>query len=273
MTGFAAEWLAMREPVDHRSRSSALTDQAAGWARARVAATGLPLRIADLGAGSGSNLRFLAPRLPSPQEWLLIDDDPVLLQAAAERCRGLSAPRDPTITLRTVDLAGADLDDLLQGCDLITASALFDLVSASWCARLIKAIKRRRVGALLAVLTYDGRMNWRKPDPFDGRIAALINRHQRRDKGFGPALGPAAADDLAQAAAVAGAAVATGSSDWCLGPADDDLHAALLNDLAKAAAETDPAQAGPIADWLDRRLARTAEDRLTIGHADMLAIW
>ncbi len=139
MTGFAAEWLAMREPVDHRSRSSAMTDQAAAWARARLAASGRALRIADLGAGSGSNLRFLAPRLGVPQQWLLFDDDPVLLHAAAERCRGLSD--DLTITVRTVDLAGADLGELLHGADLITASALFDLASASWCAALLEAIR------------------------------------------------------------------------------------------------------------------------------------
>ncbi len=123
------------------------------------------------------------------------------------------------------------------------------------------------------MLTYDGRMNWREPDPFDARIATLVNRHQRRDKGFGPALGPTAADVLARAAAVAGAAVATDSSDWRLGLPDTDLHAALLHDLATAAAQSDPAQAAAIGDWLQRRLARTAMDALTIGHADMLAIW
>ena len=50
-------------------------------------------------------------------------------------------------------------------------------------------------------------------------MRALFNRHQRRDKGFGPALGPTAATMLARLAAAAGARVVVGRSDWRLAEA------------------------------------------------------
>lgn len=273
MSGFAAEWLAVREPVDRRSRSAALTRRTAGWAFARFQRTGRALRIADLGAGSGSNPLFLAPYLPVPQEWVLLDDDPALLRVAAERCRVLSTRNGLTIAVQAVDLAKTDLHNLLQGFDLITASALFDLVSAPWCTALLAAAKHQHVGALLAVLTYDGRMSWQETNPFDAGITALVNRHQGRDKGFGPALGPRAAHFLTQAAKATGALVVTERSDWCVGAADAHMHAMVLRMLKEAAVEVGPAQAGGIGDWFEWRLERTAKDGVTIGHVDLLATW
>ena len=46
---------------------------------------------------------------------------------------------------------------------------------------------------LYAALSYDGRTTFNPPDPLDAAIVAAVNAHQRTDKGFGPALGPAAA--------------------------------------------------------------------------------
>ncbi|MGD8498218.1 MAG: class I SAM-dependent methyltransferase, partial [Chromatiales bacterium] len=57
MSGFSPDWLALREPLDARARSAALVD------RLRAQAPRGPRRILDLGSGTGSNLRYLAPRL------------------------------------------------------------------------------------------------------------------------------------------------------------------------------------------------------------------
>ena len=79
MTGFSAAWLALREPADHRARNAAVRDAAI----AHLAGKAAP-RLVDLGCGSGSNLRALAPYLPSGQIWRLVDADPLLLQAARQ---------------------------------------------------------------------------------------------------------------------------------------------------------------------------------------------
>ncbi len=82
MSGFGAEWLALREPADHAARSAALTA-----AVAAMLTTKSPLRVLDLACGAGSNLRYMLDRLAGPQEWLLADHDPALLAIALPRMR------------------------------------------------------------------------------------------------------------------------------------------------------------------------------------------
>ena len=79
MTGFSADWLALREPADHRARDPATLTRVV----AHLARLALP-EIVDLGCGSGSNLRALAPRLGARQRWRLVDNDAALLDAARE---------------------------------------------------------------------------------------------------------------------------------------------------------------------------------------------
>ena len=64
MSGFTGEWLALREPADIAARSQELTSFVRDALESRAR-----LEIVDLGSGTGSNVRYLAPRLPSPQHW------------------------------------------------------------------------------------------------------------------------------------------------------------------------------------------------------------
>ena len=56
MSGFSAEWLALREPIDARARAAELILPLSTWR----ANTGR-IRVLDLAAGTGTNLRFLVP--------------------------------------------------------------------------------------------------------------------------------------------------------------------------------------------------------------------
>jgi hypothetical protein len=279
MTGFSADWLALREATDRRSRSASVLAATRLWADRR-ATPGCALRVVDLGAGTGGNLRYLAPHLTASQAWTLVDDDLQLL-ALAERAgrRGSIASKrgDGTLRVRAIacDLAAArSLSDTVRGGQLITASALFDLTSEAWCRRLVRSIARPEV-ALHAALTYDGRIAIEPPDPFDGTIRHLFNRHQRRGKGFGPALGPAAARVLARLAAASGAIVLGGRSDWHLGCGRTRLIEALLAGWAAAAWEMLPEQAREIDAWVmrRRRLTEAGQLKVVVGHRDLLAIW
>ena len=82
MTGFSPEWLALREPADHRARHQALQQQVCTRLEVLARAEHRAVRIIDLGCGSGSNLRALAGSLPDQQHWTLVDYDPLLLEAA-----------------------------------------------------------------------------------------------------------------------------------------------------------------------------------------------
>src|SRR5262249_39044547 len=69
------------------------------------------------------------------------------------------------VTTTLVDLA-RDLELALDGpLDLVTTSALLDLVSAEWLDRLVVEVAARRL-PFYAALTYDGRAVAGPPQPF-----------------------------------------------------------------------------------------------------------
>ena len=253
---FSVDWLGLRAGFDTAARARDLERGLAAWAADRVAATGRPLAVVDLGAGSGNNRRHLAPRLGVEQAWTLVDADAGLLDAARRA--------DPTVAVRQVDLA-RDLDAAFPAdADLVTASALLDLVSEAWLERLLKRVAGSRA-ALLMVLTYDGRTVWQPSDPLDDRVLDLVNRHQRTDKGFGRALGPDAAPTLAR---LAGGRALQAGSDWVVEAGDDAMRAALVHGWADAATAMAPGEAAAIESWRVRSAARPA--RLVVGHLDQL---
>lgn len=101
-----------------------------------------------------------------------------------------------------------------------------------------------------------------------------MNRHQRTDKGFGPALGPDATATAERCLAGLAYHVRREPSDWVLPPESRDLQRRLIEGWAQAAADIVPEQSASIRDWLARRLAHVAQyrSRLVVGHED-LAAW
>ena len=261
MSDFSVEWLALRQPADWRARSPLVSQAVADALKHR------PLvRALDLAAGTGSNARFLAPLLAAPQQWLLVDRNPELLARARQEARF-------DVESRVVDLADlASLADLFAARDLVTASALLDLVSEPWLRSLCRMCRDRRAAVLFA-LTYDGRMACVPEDEEDAHIQTLINRHQRTDKGFGPALGPAAAGLTAMLFAEAGYRIVRDRSDWVLDTDDAALQRALIAGWAAAAVDTAPAGAGDIEAWRRRRISHIEANRsrLIVGHEDLAA--
>jgi SAM-dependent methyltransferase len=256
-----ADWLALREPADAAARSVALTEALLG----RLPPVA-PVRVVDLGAGTGSNLRYLAPRLPGGQDWLAADLDAALLahvQPPVADCR---------VVVRQQDLGTLDAD-LFEGRHLVTASALLDLVSVSWLEAL--ASHCRRVNAVvLFALTYTGYSRCSPPEPEDELIRELMNRHQRRnDKGFGRAAGPDAVAAATRVFRGAGYAVRREASNWALPPAAQELQRQLMKGWADAALEIATERAATVRSWFDRRLAHLCANRssVVVGHEDLLA--
>jgi len=251
MSHFTASWLALREPVDRAARDP-------GLARRFAAALSNRSRILDLGAGTGANARALSPFFADREAptWLLVEKDQALLAAQPASMQGLhfeSVARD----------LAAGLDDL--AADGIAASAFLDLVGADWLERLTATLVRRRV-PFLAALTVDGERRYWPPDPDDARVAAAFARHQRREKGLGPALGAAASAALAARLAPHGFVISTAASDWRIGAERPALLAALVRGEAEAA--------GSATGWERRRLDQVEQRRLRahIGHRDLLAL-
>ena len=273
METFDTDWLALREPIDHRSRAESLlaplceTWRVRGWSR-----------VIDLGSGAGSNLRYLASRLPAGQEWVLVDHDPRHL-----RTLGHAEVPASVRSLRVVpgDLAREGLA-AIPDADLVTASALLDLASEDWLRRVVDVCADAGRGAYFA-LSYDGEIRWSadgKPggqaeeDPDDALVRDAVNAHQTGDKGLGSALGPAAGAMAERLFRSARYTTRLLPSPWRLGAADALLVRRLIAGWEGAAATRRPADAARIHAWAERRRATVADGRFTlmVGHRDLLAL-
>lgn len=273
---FADDWLALREPLDHHHRALQMAR-----ATARHLEQVAPQRQAvDLGSGSGSNLRYLGPRLPVTR-WRLVDHDRELLAIAKTRCAGLcnAQGRPIEIDTRLSDLdRRSDLDDALgntlDGAALVTAAALLDLVSIDWLWQLIAACAERGA-ALLCVLNVDGRIAFRgTTDDDDTRVLAALQVHQHRDKGLGPALGTDAPGRLLDTLSAHGYTATSAHSDWLLDLRTADLATRLIAGWAEAATAVTPDDAALIDAWRRRRTAdlTTGSATLMVGHTDILGL-
>ena len=271
---FSADWLALRELADHRSRnvklSHALAKYFEGWR---------PVTVIDLGCGTGSNLRATAPLLGPEQFWTLVDYDPLLLDAARERLQAWAdgaAEKDGalvlfkgakriTVSFRRADLS-KELDAVLEpGANLVTASALFDLVSEDFLAKLVAGVSQRKA-AFYTVLTYDGDQRWTPEHACDAAMLQAFHAHQATDKGFGLSAGPNAPDVLSEGFAAAGYTVMEGDSAWRLEEQDAALIAELAKGFADAVAETGKVSPEELAQWRAQK-----HTGCIVGHADTLA--
>jgi hypothetical protein len=259
---FSAAWLELREPYDLRARNSAVIDAVVSALAGRTSVT-----IADLACGTGSTFRALRPRIKARQSWRLADNDLSLLARAPQ-----SSPPDTHVTTVPVDL-NHDLEAALDGpVDLVTTTALLDLVSEEWLQRLVVEIAARRL-PVYAALSYDGRAEMTPADSADKKIIAAVNAHQRTDKGFGPALGPTAAAIAIERFESVGYSVLQGQSDWGFAPHDREIQLELLSGWAAAARDLDEVPLPDVIGWLKRRrdLVVAGRSSIRVGHTDLFA--
>jgi SAM-dependent methyltransferase len=263
MSGFSAQWLALRERYDLAARNATVLDEVVNAFLDRTS-----IAVVDLACGTGSTLRAIGPHLPPRQSWRLVDNDLSLLARAA----ALGRPPHLAVVAKPVDLA-RDLELALESpLDLVTISALLDLVAAPWLDRLIIEAAARQL-PVYAALSYDGRVGVEPEVAGDHEVVAGFNRHQRTDKGFGPALGPAAAARAVERFEHFGYAVVQGASDWVLGPDDREIQEELFAGWASLAPLTTTLSEEDIARWRGQRRAHLAQgrSRLRIGHVDIFA--
>ena len=259
-------WLDLREPADAAARSAEL----AGRLRRYLPAAG-PLVIHDLGGGRGAMGRWLAPRLPGPQHWVVHDWDMDLLDLVAAEPPGPAADGAAvTVESRHSDITRLAREDL-AGASVVVASALLDLLTARELLRMLYACAGR---PMLLALTVLGRVTLLPGDPLDARIAAAFNAHQRRTTATARLLGPAAVTAAVEELRGTGADVLVRPSPWRLDAAHADLAAEWVDGWVAAACEQDPELAVEADAYRDRRLAQAAAGELvvTVDHADLLVL-
>ena len=258
---FESDWLTLREPADHRARSSDLVGAvvAAGASRGWW-------RVLDLGSGRGSNVRYLRSRLPWARRWTAVDHDAGLLEEVERRV---------DVEVRTIcgDLRVEGLAEIADH-DLVTASALLDLVTEEWVEAFARGCATAGAGVLIA-LTWDGTAEWRDPDPRDRDAMQAVRRHQRGRKGMGIALGPDATEFVTAALRAQGFDVSVAPSPWVLGGARDaGVAEELVRGWVRAAVEVAPDERIRLEEWASRRIgqARSGDFELRVGHHDLLGL-
>ena len=268
MSGFSIEWLNLREASDHRARDRHLLKTAANWLNDLKSKDKV---IVDLGSGTGSTIRGLqryAALTPSIQ-WRLIDNDPELLAEAIHR-----HSEDYSIESFLVDLSATQKLPL-ESVSLITASALLDLVSGNFIRDLCQLIKGKnedRPLGFYSALNYDGCIKWTPFHPLDAAILMNFNTDQRRDKGFGPALGPDATDFLKTQFHSSKFQCLSAKSPWLLGSADYLLTESLINGISDVAIQTDGLTNSDIQDWKTFRIKNVRTGTCYLGHTDILVL-
>lgn len=265
MSGFEADWLALREPADVAFRAPAVLDAAAQHV---ASAAHAPLKICDLGSGTGAAVSAFSHLFVTPQHWCLVDQDAANLDRAVARYADVQAFDEVNVVAKIHDLV-ADPAPWSAETDLVTATALFDLTSEQWLSEFVDRLTEDEL-PLLTTMTYDGRHVFSSSLPFDVEMKAAFNAHQHGDKGFGPATGPDAIGTLTALLVDRGYEVVAGESSWRLDPVKHDaLISALLDGWAEAVISADMLPEGKVRDWRSAR--RKSPGELRVGHTDIFA--
>ncbi len=307
---FTAAWLRLRQPHDDAARATAAVALGNGWIsslheQVRRRGSGPrqpPLRVTDLGCGTGATLRQLAPLIGGRQHWRVFDRDEALLAAWPEALARWTAGAHAGTRVRSesgdgaLRVEGKGFEATVERCrldltceldsvpwaesDLVTATALIDLASPQWLGEVIERAMQARAGLAFG-LAVDGRIEWDPPLEGDESVARAFAAHQQRDKGFGaPALGPQASRWARARLDSGGYTVAQARSDWQLGPGNAGaagegsatMQRALIEGIATAAREQAPRQTPAIERWRAARLAAVGRSRLLVGHLDLVAV-
>lgn len=265
MSGFSIAWLDLREGADFAARDKTLVIELLSWLGQATDPISPDRILVDLGAGTGSTLRALTKLGANNIVWRLVDLDGKLLDEALRRHGRNFLIEDYQSDLTIVN------ELPLTGVHVVSASALFDLASADFIDKLTDRIDARKT-AVYAALNYDGTTAWTPSHPLDEAVLNAFNQDQRRDKGFGPALGPECTDYLQRALENKGYRVTIKPSPWKLSAQDHAMLGELINGIATAVSEGYGLNAGELTDWKNFRVAHIADGTCTLGHWDLLAL-
>jgi hypothetical protein len=221
------------------------------------------VEIIDLGAGTGANQRWLAPRLPLRQRWVHLDHDPAI-------SRSLPLPDDTLIIDDSVEALARLLSSRSGDRRLVTCSALLDVLTTAQVHAVCNAVIDNQVPALFS-LSVTGDLNVMPANPDDQLLLDAFNDHQRRAGRAGPGATSLAGD----AFRAGGFRVLCQETPWQLtassGPA---FVVQVLQERLDAAVAQDPTLAQVATRWLQLRRSQLAWGslRIDLGHCDVLAL-
>ncbi len=262
----SSDWLALREPEDAAARSLDL---------ARAAAAMLPegpIVVHDLGSGTGSMTRWLAPLLPGPQTWILHDWNADLIERAIDGAR----PTDRDNAAISVHSQTGNLADLraadLAGASLVTASALLDVLTSGDTHAIVNACVEAQSPALFT-LSVTGEVRLSPRDELDTAFEHAFNAHQLRDTDGRQQLGRHGAPIVQGLFTQAGWKVRQSTTVWRLDHRRPSLLREWFRGWVDAAVEQDPALRAAATRYRQLRESQIDRGELIahVRHVDLLA--
>ena len=293
------EFLTAKRTVEDRALNRRVWDRFVTALAGRTSDENDPVRIVEIGAGTGSMVARLADwaALPPVVSYRAVDLDadtvdiarqqlPEQLRAAGyaveERADRLVATRSRNDTDQRIEISveagdGFAIDD---EADAVIAAAVLDLVDLRPAVADLKGILADG-GLLYAPFTFNGHTSFVPRDSVDDRIERLYHRHM--DEVRAQPGSSRAGQQLVTALPAAGyTLVEAGGADWLVRPVDGGYPAAestalehLLSTIDGALSDYPPEVIEPSTrtEWIERRRDQLSRGELTLvaHHLDVLA--
>ncbi len=208
------------------------------------------LHIVDIGAGTGANFRYYFSRLQQSQAWTLVEQNDHLVRAS-QIClekfatdHGYGFRREGKYLMITdkdkaarISIVQGTLDHIeqqvdLQKVDVLTANAVFDLISYEQFDHLACKLAACEV-CLLATLNYY-ETSFLPFSSSDYQFLRFYHMHMKRPQPFGIAMGADCSEEMLDLLRQHDLSVAQGPSQWHLSRNHTTLHHYLLHFIENA---------------------------------------
>ena len=196
---FSSSWIEMRQAYDMKARSTLLVEYLNTMPNVDN------INLLDLYCGSGSFLAWSIKNNINFRKCILIDYDIKHLKQIKKNLKSVITPSQKIRSnTNNLNLIIEDTKEIISNIeikkddcqkykgnydefDLISFSAVLDLMSKSTINNLLKKLKRHCT--IYFSLCFNGKVKWTPSNAMDKYILSFFNNHQTSDKGFGLALG------------------------------------------------------------------------------------
>lgn len=249
------------------------------------------LHLVDVGAGTGANFRYYFDRIKQNQEWTFIEQDPHLIRTSHICLEKFAIDHDydfqqndNTVTIATgekkahIKIIQGSLDHLeeltnLQKTDVVTANAVFDLVSYDQFDAFVGKLKKNNV-CLLSTLNYY-ETSFIPFSESDGRFLRLYHMHMRRPQSFGIAMGPDCCEEMLDLLHEHGMLIEQECSQWHITRRNTTMQHFLLHFIENAIHELNLAECEQQAfnEWIKEKkeISHRRDLEIYVDHSDIFA--
>lgn len=250
------------------------------------------LSILDAGAGTGNNFCYLFEKLANrQQEWILLEQDNEMIMNCRDRLSVFAQQKNYRFSQEgdnfileannkkaQIQLLQGQLQNIkdltdMEKLDVVTANALFDLVSYDQFDTFASQLACYQV-CLMATLNYY-ETSFLPFSEEDGRYINYFHTHMTRPQDFGEAMGPNCSEEMLDLLAAHEMKSEQESSQWHLKRYDTTMQHYILHFFEHAIRELNLSETEiqDMEEWLSNRKKMSHEHELEIivDHSDIFA--